>query len=1431
MALANWAGSAVLTIADWAGSSIVDNIVSTTYSYLHDRTLPADCEAELKRLEAFLPQITTVMGIAEALKMKHPNASQWVEEFRQALEASEDVLDELEYKKLEDMVKNRDEAGGSASSSKKRKPCTINYDETFERLKNAVAMLDRAANGVDRLLQAAIVLGIHDPSETRQEAGKALGRETTSFLAEKKVYGRDVEKDKIIGWLKQPTNSCLSSFGIVGVGGVGKTTLVQFVYQEMWGSNHFDKTIWVCVSTNFNVEDITRKMLGELGENSCCGKSLNTLQETLKQKIHLKKILLVLDDVWDDEKRSDWEKLVAPLRFVEKGSKIIFTTRMKSVADLLASVIYTEYEFIALEGLREQELRLLFYSYAFHGSNPDNHKDLQTFGDQMLKMLRGSPLAAKVMGSLLNSDINHRHWRRILNHGSIFNLESSKDVVEVLKLSYYHLSADLQVCFRFCSIFPQDYLFDKNELIKMWIASGFIRQQLYQEEKLEDIGEDYFNNLLRKSFFEYSKSRKGERYVMHDLMHELVQKISTGECCRVESNKRPVTIPSTVRHVSVHESEIERISHLENLRSLVIIIKNNSFVLPNNLIKKNLRLLNLNFIGHDLQSYGSCELPEDISCLVHLRYLSIELDILCRLFLYIFPASICNLYHLEVLEFSTKVDDVIFYSGIETIRITNLVRLHYMRLPGKMMQIIHGVHKLASLQELTFFVGQESGQHINELGTLENLRHLIIENIENVGDPVEAKSANLLGKTNLMSLYLKWTSESNSNNIEQIIDYLQPHTNLMELIVENYKGQRSPRWMEESPPLKLSSLKLLSCPVWKNQLFSWQMPHLKVLDIYNCASLEELPDMPLSLIEFRIHEVGLTSLPKLYQSSGNNTLASLSLKSSLRVVHIKGCPNLISLNGFLQQDNLDLQDILELTISDCEKLVMVPAFGTLLSLKHLSIKYCRNLTECPSLPLSLTEFCIDNLGVSALPEYYQNSDSKDGPYTSSLRKVYISYCQNLISLNGFLQQNNIDFQFMEVIVVRYCKNLVHLPVGGFGKFVSLMNLTIVYCSMLMVVDDQSNLLPMSLKDLSVEKCGKLDEPLLESASSLVTLTDLSMINCANISHFPSSKNAFKSLSCLNIIGCDKLVEHSSRDQLHGVNQGSRLASLKINHLYIDNLSLLLIEPLRSLRYVTQLRVLYCSGMVSLPEQWLLQNSNTLRDLTILDASSLKSLPATMVRLTALKWLVIEKASLLEELLELPASLNSLTIRDASSLKSLPATMVRLTGLKYLNIQKADLLQELPELPVSLKKLTICDASSLKSLPSTMARLTTLELLEIQKVDLLQELPELPASLTDLTICGASSLKSLPTTMARLNSLEYLKVQNVDLLQEFPELPTSLCSLVISDASSLKSLPATMANLSALKYLKIKTVDLLKELPELPASLKEKKIQGSDGWWL
>ncbi|KAJ4806427.1 Disease resistance protein RGA2 [Rhynchospora pubera] len=1046
LAIGSFAMSAALFIASAAFQKIVEIVVekiaNMCFPYLPSACwamLPFNSESAIKRLQTALPRIRDGMSFAEELKMIDPSSSEWVrtwiEESRQAVDAAEDVLDELEYKRLKDMVKNRDEAGGS-TSSKNSKTCTVSGD-ILKKLKKAVIRLDQVAAGLDRIHQHQQAT---DSKIRCSESHKDSRHETTAFLTERDVLGRDDEKNKIIGWLKRPTHAQVSSCGIVGLGGLGKTTLAQFACQEMRDSDYFDKIIWVCVSTEFSVRGITEKMLDGLRESRCSDKPLNVLQESLHAEISQKKILLVLDDVWEDEKREDWEQLIAPLRLAKQGSKILFTTRMESVAKLLSSVINTEHECLPLKDMGDEELGLIFGNYAFEGVNPSDYGDLRAIGNQVVRKLRGSPIAAKVIGKLLNSHMDQPFWRRISDHGSLINLDKAKDVMEVLKLSYYNLPADLQVCFRFCSIFPQDHEFDKKELIKMWMACGFIQQQSCQEERPEDIGENYFNLLLRKSFYEKSHSWHGERYVIHDLMHEVAKNVSNGECCRIASNDKSLNIPSSVRHAAVHESEIQKISHLENIRSLVITTSKKEtgtdyFVLPSNVIRKSLRLLKI-------YGYRNCKLPKEINHLVHLRYLSIERKHLgCHE--YLLPASIYELYHLQVLE-CAEASLKRSFSKITKTGITNLVRLRYMRFSEEIMRTICGVHRLTSLQELIFFVGKESGYRINELSTLNYLRHLTIYNTENIDNPVEARNANLLEKESLQSLYMGWTDNKDYDidNTEQIIDNLQPPQNLRELTISGYKGQRSPVWLTvDEAPLKVSSLKLYRCLYLNNEPIFGKLPYLKVLCISHCPKIKKLPDLPFSLTKLRLTGVGLISLPNF--------------------------PRVFE----------------ELTICSCHALKHIPihAFRTCVSLKYLRIKYCSKLSSLPNLPLSLIIFEILSLGVSALPEYLGSPSSSVGPSTSiggrlksSLREVHIELCSNLTALNGFLEQDHVDFPALNKIFIAQCENLVQIPKDAFGKFESLTDLTIGNCPKLAAVEKQNTLVPSNLEKLSFKDCGELE---------------------------------------------------------------------------------------------------------------------------------------------------------------------------------------------------------------------------------------------------------------------------------------------------------------------------------------------------------------------
>ncbi|MCI23133.1 CC-NBS-LRR resistance protein, partial [Trifolium medium] len=154
------------------------------------------------------------------------------------------------------------------------------------------------------------------------------GRETGAHVIESKIIGREGDKEKIVNLLRQPHGDQNMSFvAIVGIGGLGKTILAKLVYNDGEVRKIFEKFMWVCVSNNFEVKTVVKKMLESLTGNQPDDKlSLDTLQKQLHDNLTSKRYFLVLDDVWDDS-FDKWDKLKDNLMCGAQGSKVVVTTR------------------------------------------------------------------------------------------------------------------------------------------------------------------------------------------------------------------------------------------------------------------------------------------------------------------------------------------------------------------------------------------------------------------------------------------------------------------------------------------------------------------------------------------------------------------------------------------------------------------------------------------------------------------------------------------------------------------------------------------------------------------------------------------------------------------------------------------------------------------------------------------------------------------------------------------------------------------------------------------------------------------------------------------------------------------------------------------------------------------------------------------------
>ncbi|KAI9078951.1 hypothetical protein K1719_039100 [Acacia pycnantha] len=442
-----------------------------------------------------------------------------------------------------------------------------------------------------------------------------------------------------------------------------------------------------------------------------------------------------------------------------------------------------------LKELTNDQSWTLLRSLAFDKDKIITQK-LESIGQKIAEKCAGVPLAIRVMGSLLQSKLRESDWEAILEGDFWKSCEGNNSIMPVLKLSYDNLAIELRQCFAYCSLYPKDWVYEKNILIDLWMAQGFLE---YDEDKQcpEDVGEEYIRILLMKSFLQdVERDVLGEikSFKMHDLMHDLCQLIASSDYfLYVEGRKNVAGCPI---HASFEEYDSDCLRNISNPCRLRIFfeIKKKSERSPASLfVFKRLRSL-------DLSSYNMRDLPESIGKMRYLRYLNLS----CCGKLTWLPKSISDLVNLQILmlygcyslEFSLDI-------------ITKLINLRRLDINGCKafkdgMPI--GFGRMTTLQCLSdFIVGYDDKERkkakLNELKDLNLRGHLSIQKLGLVRDvEKESKDVNLRTKTNLISLSLEWGEypEVKNSDALQLLENLRPHQNLKALEIMKYPG----RWKD-----------------------------------------------------------------------------------------------------------------------------------------------------------------------------------------------------------------------------------------------------------------------------------------------------------------------------------------------------------------------------------------------------------------------------------------------------------------------------------------------------------------------------------------------------------------------------------------------------------------------------------------------------------
>ncbi|XP_058114481.1 putative disease resistance protein At1g50180 [Magnolia sinica] len=588
-------------------------------------------EAEFKRMLCFL--------IDADAKQGDERVKNWVGDVRDVAYGAEDVIDTFLFK-----VAPLRRTGFVGCI--KRYAFIFNeliarhqVGSEIESIKNKIRTISesRSTYGIENIGQGA---GTNSAGRSLQE-----WRLTSPLSQEPDVVGFEKDMEILVARLMEgESRRCVVS--VVGMGGLGKTTLTKKVYNNTRVKSHFESCKWISISQEYSVRNLLTKIINcymTLSEEEL--KKMNVFQLRHKISLYLqeKRYLMVLDDIWTVEA---WDDLKDAFPDMNNGSRVMLTTRNKDVA-LHADAQIQPHE---LRFLNKEESRVLFCKKTFTGRDGGCPQDLEQLAKMIIEECHGLPLAIVVIGGLLSRK-EAWEWDKVYKSISWQFVQGQSQIFRILSLSYKDLPYYLKPCFLYLGNFPEDYEFHAKKLIQMWAAEGFLEER--GEETLEEVGEDYLNELIQRSMVqvtERSSSRGIKKCRIHDLLRDLsISESNEGMFLQVQSGINGNAPPaSRARRLAIHHNNSSKYISLScstrHLIRSVLMYTQGYMRLPREeekILYRGFKLLRVLYIDGVIIIK---KLPREIGELIHLRYLGCTSNELKSL-----PSSIFNLPNLQTL--------------------------------------------------------------------------------------------------------------------------------------------------------------------------------------------------------------------------------------------------------------------------------------------------------------------------------------------------------------------------------------------------------------------------------------------------------------------------------------------------------------------------------------------------------------------------------------------------------------------------------------------------------------------------------------------------------------------------------------------------------------------------------------------------------------
>ncbi|XP_015889247.3 disease resistance protein RPS2 [Ziziphus jujuba] len=712
-------------------------------------------------------------------------------------------------------------------------------------------------------------------------------RPTVGLEAMLETVGRYLEEDEV------------GIIGIYGMGGIGKTTLLMRINNGfLIRTHHFDVVIWVSVSKDFIAEKIQQAIGERLGLNWEAAERQEQRASRIYRVLRRKKFLLLLDDIWEG---LDFEKIGIPFPDKLNKCKVIFTTRSKDVCSDMDADCKLKVEFL------EEKGSWLLFANKVGGKEFLESDSIRPHAQRIVKKCGGLPLALITVGRAMANKETEAEWRNAIEvlNKSPSELRGMDDVFNLLKFSYDNLENDaLKSCFLYCSLFPEDYSIEKEQLVEYWVGEGFLDSSYPRD--VHDRGHDVIGSLEIACLLETGEQRTQVK------MHDVVRSFALWIASDYGSETSKFLVQASMGLVEAPRVEdwekSERVSLLDNgitkllqipkcpiLSTLLLQWNSGLSRISNGFFQfmPKLRVLDLSFTSLR-------EIPESIDRLVELHHLDLSGTKLVTL-----PKELGNLAKLKHLDLqrihTLKVIPREAISGLSQLRVLNLYYSYSrweVRNTGNTTETHEvGFSDLESMRHLATF-----GITVSELATLKRL--IDFSSLLQCIQYLYIKECKGL-------FHLKLPS--NSSNLKRLS--INNCGDLEYLEISPASGKK---WLKSLQILSLHGLPSLTT-VWRNPVTEECLQNLCYVNIWHCDNLKNvswvlhLPRLEVIYLFYcqEMEDVISMNDPEEGESKAFPSLRTLSIRDLPKLRSISSCP-------------LSFPSLERLAVIDCPQLKKLP---------------------------------------------------------------------------------------------------------------------------------------------------------------------------------------------------------------------------------------------------------------------------------------------------------------------------------------------------------------------------------------------------------------------------------------------------------------------------------------------------------------------------